>query len=89
VCSRRHTNYLAYVKEGQATGFLNAAAVYRVNRWVCRIHCDKVVKLSDAVQKLPHQVGVCIAVERVIVLITVSQVFRIARYSAGAMWGVL
>lgn len=51
-----HTNYLAYVKEGQATGFLNAAAVYRVNRWMCRIHCDKVVKLSDAVQKLPHQV---------------------------------
>eukprot|EP00775_Hariotina_reticulata_P003919 gene3919-4173_t len=51
-----HTNYLAYVKEGQATGFLNAAAVYRVNRWVCRIHCHKVVKLSDAVQKLPHQV---------------------------------
>lgn len=53
----RHTNYLAYVMEGQTTGFLNAAAVYRVNRWVCRIHCDKVIKLSDAVQKLPHQVS--------------------------------
>jgi len=56
-CPHRHTNYLAYVKEGsQGSGYLNAAAVYRVNRWVCRIHCDKVVKLSDAVQKLPHQV---------------------------------
>eukprot|EP00879_Flechtneria_rotunda_P025238 GHRR01026809.1.p1 GENE.GHRR01026809.1~~GHRR01026809.1.p1 ORF type:complete len:472 (+),score=154.55 GHRR01026809.1:87-1502(+) len=51
-----HTNYLAYVKEGQATGYLNAAAVYRVNRWVCRFHCHKNIKLSDAVQKLPHQV---------------------------------
>jgi len=26
-----HTNYLAYVKEGQATGFANAAAMYRIN----------------------------------------------------------
>eukprot|EP00878_Enallax_costatus_P018725 GHUV01019729.1.p1 GENE.GHUV01019729.1~~GHUV01019729.1.p1 ORF type:complete len:327 (+),score=66.40 GHUV01019729.1:368-1348(+) len=51
-----HTNYLAYVKEGQATGYLNAAAVYRVNRWVCRMHCHKNIKLSDAVQRLPHQV---------------------------------
>ena len=55
-CCLRHTNYLAYVKEGQASGFLSAAAVYRINRWVCRIHCHKVVKLSDAVQKLPRQV---------------------------------
>lgn len=53
---RRHTNYLAYVREGQATGFLNAAALYRVNRWVVRIHCAKAIKLSDAVQNLPHQV---------------------------------
>jgi hypothetical protein len=30
--------------------------VYRINRWVCRIHCHKNVKLSDAVQSLPHQV---------------------------------
>jgi digalactosyldiacylglycerol synthase len=55
----RHTNYLAYVKEGPTgTGFLNAAAVYRINRWVCRIHCHKNVKLSDAVQSLPHQVTI-------------------------------
>jgi hypothetical protein len=55
----RHTNYLAYVKEGPTgTGFLNAAAVYRINRWVTRIHCHKNVKLSDAVQSLPHQVHI-------------------------------
>jgi hypothetical protein len=24
------------------------------------MHCDKVLKLSDAVQKLPHQVRVCV-----------------------------
>ncbi|WIA36591.1 hypothetical protein OEZ86_007880 [Tetradesmus obliquus] len=53
-----HTNYLAYIRSDapSGTGFLNTAAVYRVNRWVCRIHCHKNVKLSDAVQSLPHQV---------------------------------
>lgn len=37
-----HTNYLAYVGEGQATGGLNAAVLYRINWWMCRIHCHKV-----------------------------------------------
>ena len=46
-----HTNYLAYVKEGQATGFANAAAVYRINKWVCRIHCHKVGKGAMRLRK--------------------------------------
>ena len=26
-----------------------------INAWVCRVYCHKVVKLSDAVQKLPRE----------------------------------
>lgn len=36
---------------GDAKEFL----LKHINSWVCRIHCHKVVKLSDAVQTLPKQ----------------------------------
>ncbi|GBF99513.1 digalactosyldiacylglycerol synthase chloroplastic, partial [Raphidocelis subcapitata] len=51
-----HTNYLAYVADGPGSATMNVAALRRVNKWVCRIHCHKVIKLSDAVQRLPRQV---------------------------------
>ena len=49
-----HTNYLDYARreEGGAT---KEALLRHVNSWVTRIHCHKVVKLSDAVQDLPRQ----------------------------------
>lgn len=49
-----HTNYLDYARreEGGAT---KEALLRHINSWVTRIHCHKVVKLSDAVQDLPRQ----------------------------------
>jgi hypothetical protein len=41
-----HTNYLAYVSDGPGVGLVNAAALYRVNKWVVRIHCHKVGVLT-------------------------------------------
>jgi hypothetical protein len=37
-----HTNYLAYVADGPGPATVNVAALRRVNKWVCRIHCHKV-----------------------------------------------
>jgi len=54
-----HTNYLSYVAQGLnggAGGAVAASALYRINKWTCRLHCHKVIKLSDAVQRLPRQV---------------------------------
>ncbi len=36
-------------------GGAKEALLRHVNNWVCRSHCHKVVKLSDAVQPLPKQ----------------------------------
>lgn len=34
---------------------LQEVLLRHINSWVCRIHCHKVIKLSDAVQELPRQ----------------------------------
>lgn len=53
-----HTNYLAYIKDQNAGAFgaINEIALSKINNWVCRIHCHKVIKLSDAVQQLDRSV---------------------------------
>lgn len=49
-----HTNYLDYARREEG-GAVKAAILRLVNGWVCRAHCHKVIKLSDAVQDLPRQ----------------------------------
>lgn len=49
-----HTNYLDYARREEG-GAVKAAVLRLVNGWVCRAHCHKVIKLSDAVQDLPRQ----------------------------------
>jgi digalactosyldiacylglycerol synthase len=48
-----HTNYVDYVR--RVAGDAVAGTLGRLNRFLCRQHCHKVVKLSDAVQALPRQ----------------------------------
>ena len=41
-----HTNYLAYIaNEAPGSATINVAALKRVNKWVCRVHCHKVSRL--------------------------------------------
>lgn len=49
-----HTNYLDYARR-EESGATKEALLRHINAWVTRIHCHKVVKLSDAVQDLPRQ----------------------------------
>lgn len=49
-----HTNYLDYARREDG-GAVKATVLRIVNGWVCRAHCHKVIKLSDAVQDLPRQ----------------------------------
>lgn len=49
-----HTNYLDYARREEG-GAAKEALLRHINAWVTRIHCHKVVKLSDAVQDLPRQ----------------------------------
>jgi hypothetical protein len=40
-----HTNYLAYIADGApGASAVNVPALARVNKWVCRIHCHKVMR---------------------------------------------
>jgi digalactosyldiacylglycerol synthase len=49
-----HTNYLDYARREEG-GSNKELLLRHINSWVTRIHCHKVVKLSDAVQDLPRQ----------------------------------
>jgi digalactosyldiacylglycerol synthase len=49
-----HTNYLDYARREEG-GPTKEALLRHINSWVTRVHCHKVVKLSDAVQDLPRQ----------------------------------
>lgn len=49
-----HTNYLDYARREHG-GAVKEALLRKVNDWVCRVYCHKVVKLSNAVQPLPRQ----------------------------------
>lgn len=48
-----HTNYLEYARR-EKNGKLLEAAMRVVNSWVSRVHCHKIIKLSDAVQDFPR-----------------------------------
>jgi digalactosyldiacylglycerol synthase len=47
-----HTNYLDYVSREEG-GNMKSKVVRSINSLVCRAYCDKVIKLSGAVQHLP------------------------------------
>ena len=49
-----HTNYLDYARREEG-GTSKEILLRHINSWVTRVHCHKVVKLSDAVQDLPRQ----------------------------------
>ena len=46
-----HTNYIAYAEQYQPE---NVWVVRWFNELVCRVYCDRVVKLSDCLQQLPR-----------------------------------
>ena len=48
-----HTNYLEYARL-EKNGGAKEAAMRFVNSWVSRVHCHKIIKLSDAVQDFPR-----------------------------------
>eukprot|EP00891_Asterochloris_glomerata_P001375 jgi/Astpho2/1375/Aster-06232 len=48
-----HTNYVDYVR--RECGPLYTRALALMNKRLCSIHCHKVIKLSEAVQKLPRE----------------------------------
>ncbi|CAN8062529.1 unnamed protein product [Agarophyton chilense] len=51
-----HTNYIEYAKKHGVFGPQRALFLNFLNKWVCRSYCHRVIKLSDAVQTLPHSV---------------------------------
>ena len=51
-----HTNYLFYAKTWENGGPLAANTLSAINSIMCQAYCDKVIKLSDALQPLPRAV---------------------------------
>lgn len=51
-----HTNYIEYAKKHGVFGPQRALFLNFLNKWVCRSYCHRVIKLSDAVQTLPHSI---------------------------------
>lgn len=51
-----HTNYIEYARKHGLFGPQRALFLNFLNKWVCRSYCHRVIKLSDAVQTLPHSV---------------------------------
>lgn len=51
-----HTNYIEYARKHGVFGPQRALFLNFLNKWVCRSYCHRVIKLSDAVQELPHSV---------------------------------
>lgn len=51
-----HTNYIEYAKKHGVFGPQRALFLNFLNKWVCRSYCHRIIKLSDAVQTLPHSV---------------------------------
>eukprot|EP00168_Porphyra_purpurea_P000659 TRINITY_DN1075_c0_g1_i13.p1 TRINITY_DN1075_c0_g1~~TRINITY_DN1075_c0_g1_i13.p1 ORF type:complete len:731 (-),score=211.40 TRINITY_DN1075_c0_g1_i13:889-3081(-) len=51
-----HTNYIEYARMNGFFGPSRALFLGFLNKWVCRSYCHRVIKLSDAVQPLPHSV---------------------------------
>ena len=48
-----HTNYLEYART-EENGRAKEAVLKVINSWVSRVHCHKIIKLSDAVQDFPR-----------------------------------
>lgn len=51
-----HTNYIEYAKKYGVFGPQRALFLNFLNKWVCRSYCHRIIKLSDAVQTLPHSI---------------------------------
>ena len=49
-----HTNYIYYAK--MYLGSAHANILRQLNIWMCGAYCDRVIKLSDAIQPLPRAV---------------------------------
>ena len=45
-----HTNYLAYSQNANVSGLALVPFQVFLNSWMSRVHCDKIIKLSDTLQ---------------------------------------
>jgi len=51
-----HTNYLFYAQTWGNGGRMTASTLSAVNSIMCQAYCDKVIRLSDALQPLPRAI---------------------------------
>ncbi|CEM37817.1 unnamed protein product [Vitrella brassicaformis CCMP3155] len=45
-----HTNYVKYART-ETAGFIKEPFLYVMNQWMCRSYCDRIIKLSDTLQR--------------------------------------